>query len=193
VNNNYKNADINQLIQSYINALTNIVSMERAKYAANVSEQTVLNELNNLDKSNGLYVRADDISQEIGQRVLKESVNAHLTKVQSEQIVSTAQAEVTRLEEETKKEFLGKKVQISIKDKKLDVVDQVLIDKSSGQYRVSKFTAKSIKGTIENISYADNLLVIKPAIISRMIVPNRVLVHVYVINLENMTPNILVK
>ena len=185
--------DNSDLIQCYINALTNLVSMERAKYAADVSEQTVLNELSNLNRSNGIYVRADDISEEAGQRVLKESVNAHLTKVQSEQIVSAAQAEVARLEEETKKKFVGKKVQISVRDKNLDVVDQVLVDKNTGQYRVSKFTAKSIKGTIENISFADNLLVLKPTLKSRMIVPNRLLVHVYVINLEDMTPNIVIK
>jgi hypothetical protein len=188
-----KIVDYAELIQSYINALTNLVSMEQAKYAAEVSEQTILQGLNSIEKNNGLYLTPDDISTDIGERVVKDSVNAHLTKVQSEQIIDAVQNEVTRLEDETKKIYIGKKVTITIQNPKSDIVDAVMLDKITNEYRISKYNAKKIKGTIENISFHDNLLVIKPTLTARFIVPNRILIHIYVINLETMTPNIKIQ
>jgi hypothetical protein len=179
-----------ELIQSYINAITNLVSVERAKYAADASEQAIMQELGNLDRNNGLYVTSRDITPEIGEKVIKESVNAHLTKIQSEQIIQAASEEVARLEYEIKKVFVGKRVTVIVNSHNLDVVDQIMLDKHSNQYRVSKYTARKIKGTIENISFKDNLLSIKPTFKARMIVPNRILVNVYVLDIQNMTPNI---
>jgi hypothetical protein len=167
--------------------------MEQAKYAAEISEQTILQGLNNLEKNNGLYLTPDDISSDIGERVVKDSVNAHLAKVQSNQIVQAAQNEVTRLEDETKKIYIGKKVTITVLDPKSDVVDAVMLDKKTNEYRISKYNAKKIKGTIENVSFHDNLLVIKPTLTAQFIVPNRILIHIYVINLEAMTPDIKIQ
>lgn len=190
---NINKPDFSELLQDYVSALTNLVSIERAKYAADASEEVILRELNSLNRNNGVYVTPGDITPEAGDRILKESVSAHLTKVQSEQVVSAAEQEVTRLESEAKKQFLGKKVTVLVNDPKLNVVDQVLIDKNTNNYRVSKFTAKKIKGTIEKISFRDNLLVLKPTFKARVIVPNRVLVHVYVVNIEDMAPNITIQ
>lgn len=187
------NVDSTELLQNYVSALTNLVSIERAKYAADASEQVILRELSSLNRNNGVYVTPGDITQEAGDRIIKESVSAHLTKVQSEQIVQAASDEVERLEGETKKKFLGRKITVLVNDANLDIVDQVLINKKTNDYRVSKYTAKKIKGTIENISFKDNLLVIKPTFSARLIVPNRILVNIYVINLEDMTANISVQ
>ena len=182
-----KNPD---LIQSYINALTNLVSMDRAKYAAKQSEQDLMQGLGSLGVSNGIYLTSDDIPAEFGDKVVRDSVNAHLVKIQSEQISQATIAEVSRAELEANKLYIGKKIQITIDDRESDVVDAVYLDSNSSNYRVSKYNAKKIKGTIEEISFKNNLLVIKPTLAARLIVPSRVFIHVYVINLDLMKPNI---
>lgn len=181
------------LLQSYINALANLISMERAKIAAKQSEEVVMQNLSGLGTSNGVFVTGNDIPPELGEKVVKDSVSAHLTKIQSEQITQATLSEVAYSEAQLKKQYLGKKVIINIVDPKLDVVDAVYLDKNSPNYRISKYNAKSIKGTIEDISFEHNLLVIKPSYSARLLVPNRVLIHVYVINIESMTPNITIK
>jgi hypothetical protein len=190
VNDLQKNtADNNELVQCYINALINLVAMERAKFAANQSEETVMSNLNSLGASNGIYITPADIPQNIADRVVGASVNAHLTKLQSEQIAKATKSEVAYSETETKNKYINKKVTITRLIKNNDSIEAVLVDKL-GNYRVSNYTGNKITGTITDISFEKNVIVIKPTKLSRLITPNRIQFHAYVINLDTMQPNI---
>jgi hypothetical protein len=180
----------NELIQSYINALANLVAMERAKNVAIESEAGVLSNLSNLGASNGVFTTPDDIPQNMAENVVKASVNAHLTRVQSQQIAQAAHYEITQSEANIKNTYLSKKIMVQLKDKNADIVDAVLVDNQTGEYRVTKYNATKIKGTIQDVSLENNLLVIKPTKMASLITPNRIFIHVYVIDMQTMTPNI---
>jgi hypothetical protein len=179
-----------ELIQRYIDALTNLITMERAKITASRTESDLLEHLDSLGTQNGVYLTPEEIPAVQGESLLKESFNAHLTKVQSEQIAQKSKAEVARLNEQTKKEFIGKKIIVDVIYNDSNPIDGVYINKQTGQYRVSKFKTKRIKGTVLDIIFENNLLVIKPNLTARTLTPNRIFIHVYVINLDNMSPNV---
>jgi hypothetical protein len=179
-----------ELINRYIDALTNLITMERAKITAARTEIDFMQHMGNLGTTNGIYLTTEQIPVSQGELLLKESFNAHLTKVQSEQIAQKSQAEVSRLNELTKKEYIGKKITIDIINKNSKPFDGVYLNKNTGQFRISEYTAKRIKGTIYDVVFGNNLLVVKPNITSRVITPNRVFVHVYVLDLETMNPNV---
>ncbi len=180
------------LIQKYINALTTLITTERAKIAAEQTENRFLGQMESLGARNGVYLTPDEIPAEQGEHLLKESFNAHLTKVQSEQIISKSESEVARLQEQARKEYIDKRVTIEVLENGSKPLDAVYLDKRSGQYRISEYTAKKFKGTIQDISFENNLLVIKPSLAARTLTPNRVFIQVYVLDLETMTPNVAV-
>lgn len=179
-----------ELIQAFVGGLSNLIAVERAKYVARKTEEGVVQGLNSIYAHNGIFVTPEDITEELGEQMVKDSVNAHLTKVQSEQISQVTKQEISNLESQVKQKYIGTKIKITVNNPKSDVVDAVLIDSRTSEYRVTRYNAKNIKGTIEDISFENNLLVIKPTLTARLIVPNRIQIHVYVIDLETMVPNI---
>jgi hypothetical protein len=182
----------NGLIDSYIDAIRNILTMQNATYIAENYEKNVVNDLNNLGARNGVYITKEDIPNDRGEQFVKDSVNAHLSKIQSEQIKNATNIEIDRIKSLALQNYKGKKITINKIDPKLDVFDAVYIDSQTGNYRVSKFTSKSVKGTVEDINYNNNLLVIKPSYLYRKLVPNRILIHVYVLDIDTLQPNVLV-
>lgn len=181
------------LLQSYINAISNIVTMQTANFLAEDYEKEIVNNLGSLNTRNGVFITTSDIPDGRAEKFVKDSVNAHLAKVQSNQIKSVTVQEIERLKTDTLRRFKGKKINIIKINSKSDIFDAVYLDSETGGYRISKYTAKSIKGTVEDISYEDNLLVIKPSYFSRILAPNRILIHVYVLDIQTMEPNINVK
>jgi hypothetical protein len=179
-----------ELVQNFLSAIGNLVSVERAKIIASQTEQQVIEGLDAIQTSNGLYLTPQDIPQSVAGRVVHDSVNAHLTKVQSEQLAQVALSEVSRLELETKQKFLHKKVIITVNKDCKDAVDAVLDDKNTGEIRVTPYNGKKIKGTIEDLSFENNVIIIKPTLTAKFITPNRHFFHVYVINTQTMTANI---
>lgn len=181
------------LVQLFVNSLTNLTSMYKAKHIAESKETDLYSSLNSINPNNGVFISSEDISPDISDQFVKQSVDAHLSKVQSEQISHATLNEIKFLESETKYTYIGRRVIIKILDKNSDVVDAVMFDKSTNQYRVSKYNSKIIKGKIQDISFENNLLIIKPSFIARSIVPNRVFIHIYVLNLEEMKPSISIQ
>jgi hypothetical protein len=174
------------LTQIYLDAVTNYIMMLRATNLANQTEQQAVDNLRNLNVSNGAYITANDIPREVGNKFAVDSANAQLSKIQAEQITESTKQVIGQQEEEAKKNFIGRKVIVKKIDPKADVFDAVLLDKKSGQYRVSKYNTKSTKGKIVDINLAKNLLVIKPTYTARLINPNRVFINTYVIDTNNM-------
>jgi len=178
------------LVQRYLNALTNLVTMERAKIIANNSEQDVLQQINSMGASNGIFTSGSDIPDSNGNQLVKDSINSQLMRVQSVQIAQKTTSEVGFSEQETKKLFVGKKVVITKLRSDKGIFSAVMVDSSTGKYRLSPFTASRVKGTINDISFENNLLVIRPSFFARKLVPNRLFIDVQVLDLETMAPNI---
>ncbi len=182
-----------ELIQRYISALTNLITMEKAKSIAEQKESQFLEQINSLGARNGVYLTSEEIPSNQGETLLKESFNAHLTKVQSEQIINKTEMEVQHLLQTTKQEYVGKKISIEVVNHISNPIDAVYLDKKMNQYRVSEYKVKKLKGTIQDISFDNNLLVIAPTYSAKLLTPNRTLIYVYVVDIQTMNANITIK
>lgn len=181
------------LVQLYIDALTNIITSMRAKNAANLSEEELLQNLRSLGTRNGVYMTPDQIPQDQVDGFVKESVNAHLTKVQSQQLEQTTSGIVSQSEQEAKTKYVGRKVVVTKINTKSDVFDAVYADQQyQGGFRISKYTGKQVKGKIRDIVFDKNLLVVEPSFLAKKLTPNRLFIHAYVVNLDDMTPDVTI-
>ena len=172
----------NPLSQLFLDSVTSIVMMQRAKLVAEKSEAESISNLANLSAGNGAYITTNDIPKEVGEKFVKDSANAHLSKIQSEQISGATNSLIEQNETEAKKKYIGKNIYVSRIDTGADVFDAVLVDKNTGQYRVSKYNGKNVRGKIKDISLANNLIVIKPTLSARILTPNRLAINAYVVD-----------
>jgi hypothetical protein len=172
----------NPLSQLFLDSVTSIVMMQRAKLVAENSEAESINNLANLSAGNGAYITTNDMPKEVGEKFVKDSANAHLSKIQSEQISGATNSMIEQNELEAKKKYIGKKIYVSRIDAGTDVFDAVLVDKNTGQYRVSKYNGQNVRGKIKDISLANNLIVIKPTLSARILTPNRLAINAYVVD-----------
>jgi len=181
-----------ELIQAYVSGVGNIITMNRAKISADQTEAKLYDRLGNLGASNGVYITSSDIPLEAGEQFVKDSVNAHLSKIQAQQISNATIDEVATLEQATKKRFIGRKVTISRPSKNIDVIDAVMVDSKTGEYRTSKSTAKKVSGYIQDVSFENNLLILKPTFIASKLTPNRLAYQIYMLEIPTLSANVAI-
>ncbi len=182
-----------ELIDYFSDAASSISAMSQAQNIAEVYESSVVNNLNNIGANNGVYITPSDIPLEQGEQFIRDSANAHLTKVQASQITQKTHQTIANLEIDAKSKFLGNKTMITKINSKSACFEAVIYDEKIRDYRVSKYSSRSVKGRIHDLSLENNLLVIKPNYTARLINPNRQLIYVYVINYEKNEPEIVIK
>lgn len=182
--------DSNQIIQIYVYALTNYVTLMNAKATVNYSEKMLVENIQRFggDKH---YTSANDIPQEVLNLIAKESINVHLGKAQSNQIDESVENEIYQLQKQAEENFLNRKVVINKLDKKS--IEACYYDPQTGDVRFSIYKPKSIKGKIKSIALVDNTLFIEPGYLARKLNPNRIIFRVQVLNPKDMKPNISIE
>lgn len=176
------------LVADFQSAFANLVTMETAKYAAEQSEQATMQTLQTAGANNGIYVTPHDIPANAQEVLVRSSLDAHIKKVQAQQIASYTAAQISQLEIDDIAKYQGKKVQITVRDLEIGAVESYWYDQKTGQESRGVIKAKTIKGTIEELSFKKNLLVIKPLLASRILLSARKYFLVSVINPETLAP-----
>ncbi|HUP26176.1 MAG TPA: hypothetical protein VM124_00840 [Candidatus Limnocylindrales bacterium] len=177
------------LIADFQSAIANLVTAETAKYAAEQSEQATMQTLETVSaQNNGVYVTPRDIPQVSQEALVKSSLDAHIKKVQAEQITSYTAVQISQLEAEDKQKYIGKKMQVIVLDKDIGAIQSYWHDNQTGQSSQGLVKANAIKGVLEDMSFDKNLLIIKPLLASRLLLSARKYFLVSVVNPQTLQP-----
>lgn len=181
------------LVSEFQSAMVNLSTAYVAEAEAQHSEVDIENTLKYAMPNNGVFLTPGDITPEAADRLVKTSVDAHLKKVQAEQIKAYAASQVSQQQMDAEQKYKGRKVQITTIGDSKDVFIPLWLDKNTGGLREGTFKGKTIAGTIEELALENNLLVIKPNLMWRTIQPDRKFFLVVVINMQTLTPNVKIK
>lgn len=181
------------LVADFQSALVNLVTMDVATQEAERSEANVTNALQYSGAGNGVFTTPGDISPVAAQSIAKSSVDAHLKKVQAAQITNFTAAQVTQMQAEGLKKYQGRKVRIARVGDSKDVFIPLWADKYSGQMRQGTYNGKVVTGTIQDLSFEKNVIVVKPTLVAQAFAPGRKFFMVQVINMKTLAPDVTIQ
>lgn len=184
--------DGNLLVSNFLAAVTNIVTAKTAEIAAKRSEQDTLLTIESLNTANGLYVTPEDIPTDIKDRLVRESLDAHLKKAQSEQISHAAIGQMKLLEQQTIKEFQGKKVIVRVLDHSARPLEGVWYDPKANKFTSQVMKTTQVRGIIKEIRLNQNVLILIPTITTRLMWPKQQNFVVYVVNPNTLQPAVTI-
>lgn len=167
------------LVADYQSAFVGLTTAQYAQAEAHRSEEAIVSELQSLSSQS--YLNPGGISPVRQNDIGRASVNAHVMKVQADQLRQMSQQQLVALQEQISSDYIGKKVLITPFEASESPFDTVWFNSETG-YRSNPNTKKSIKGTIAEVSLDKNLLVIKPTVFPRMINSELSAYFVYVID-----------
>lgn len=174
------------LVADYVSAITNLTTAETAKYVADKSEQDTISTI--ASASQGQFVMPQYIPPADQESLVRSSLDAHIKKVQAEQLTSFTWNQIVQMETDDKQKYVGRKVQVTILDPVNKPVESYWYNSGTGQYTSGYIKSGSVKGIIEDISIAKNMIILRPTLASRVILPNRKYYAVYVVNPQTLQP-----
>lgn len=178
-----------QLVAAYQSALTNRSTAYTAQQEAKLSEQRAINYISETPANNNpVFVTPTDIPQNMQDTLAKASLDAHMKKVQADQIAHTTNSELYNLEQQSKRKYISRRVQITILEPNQHPAESYWQNSKTGKVTTGQINSKKIKGTIEDIVLSKNLLILAPTKIARIFNPERKLIAIYVINPETFAP-----
>lgn len=149
------------------------------------SETELMQRLN--EASRGSLLNPSNL-QAVGQDyVVRASLDAHIKKVQAEQLQSMTSTQISQLIMEDQLAYRGKRVRITVLDNDFEPFDAVWFDRQSG-YRTSTYRKRTIEGKIEEVGIEKNMLVIKPKRLMQLLAGNLQYYIAYVINPDTLQP-----
>jgi hypothetical protein len=147
------------LVNDFQTALVSIATSQVAQSEAQRSENAMVEHLRSL--SGGYYLQPGALVSDSRDAVSHASLDAHIKKVQAEQIQHMNAEQLQALQVRAHTDFLGRKVRINVLNNATSPVESVWFDQMNG-YRNSTNKRKVIVGVIEDILLDRNALVIKP-------------------------------
>lgn len=178
-----------QLVADFHSAILNLVTMDAAQAEAKRSEAGVTEALQYATNAgNGVYITPGDIAPDTADYLVKNSLDAHLKKVQAEQIQSFTLAQVEKLQADTLDKYKGRKVRVTRIDDTEDTFVPLWEDSQTGELKRGKYTGKAIVGAVEDLSFEQNTLVLRPTLSARTINPGRRYFLVAVISMQTLAP-----
>lgn len=175
------------LIEQFRSAMMTLATVDQAKHIAKQSEQETLSSLASLPSQNS-YVTPNDIPTELEAAVAQSSLNAHLQKVQSEQMAVQGSAFVSQMEADVLKTYKGRKVRVSVLEPKLEPVEAYGYDGQSGHYYLTKARPRSFSGVIEDVRLDSNMLVLRPSMLKQLFSGKIAYYIVFAINPQTLQP-----
>lgn len=183
-----------QLVADFHSAILNLVTMDVAQAEAKRSEADVTEALQYATNAqNGVYITPGDIAPGTADYLIKNSLDAHLKKVQAEQIQTFTLSQVEKIQTETLQKYKGRKVRVTRIDDSEDVFVPLWADNQADELKRGKYTGKSIVGVVEDLSFEQNTLVLKPTLSARTINPGRKYFLVAVISLQTLEPTVKIE
>lgn len=176
-----------RLVADYQSVLLTVATAEAAAHEAERSETELMQQL--AGASRGMYLNPVALNDATGDYMVRASLDAHIKKVQAEQLQSMSVTQVSSVIAEDKTGYVGRRVRITSLDEGFQPFDAVWFDQRTG-YRTSPFKKRSIEGVIEEIELEKNLLVIKPKRLLRVINNNLQYYLIYPINPQTIRPSV---
>lgn len=174
----------------YQNAFVSAATAEYAKQSAAQSENNLLNQLSYW--SGGSYLNPSNIDSNIQQDVSRASLDAHVKKVQAQQLESLSLVQLDALIREDNASYKGKKVTIEVLEANATPFDAVWFNPHTG-YRSNTIRKKRVTGIIQEVALDKNVLVLKPKLLPRLINQEFQAYFVYIISPETAQPMVKVQ
>ena len=184
---NQQNTNIlgQQLISDFQTVFMSKMTASAAKQAAKQSEDVVMQELTSA--SAGSYLNPANISEAEGDYVVRASIDAHIKKVQAEQLSNLTAQQVQSIIIKDTTDFVGRKVRILAISKDYRPFDGYWFDNKNGS-RSNELRKPSVEGKITEIDFEKNLIVIKPNRLATLLNSSLKNYVVYVINPKTLLP-----
>lgn len=174
-----------QLVSYFQSVFFNLANMEVSRQEANASEQRAVSELQYFGGANVLNPK--NIPVDSSAEIAKSSIDAHIKKVQAEQIEHLSKVQLESANDEASTQYVGRKVSVKIHNKESGIVESVWFNPNKG-YTTCEVKTNAIKGRIKEILLDKNALVVEPSLTSRLIDPGRKFYVVYIINPHTFEP-----
>lgn len=174
-----------QLVADFQSALLSITTKEVAQYEAHRSEAELLQSLG--ASSHGNYLNPSNLDSQTESNAARASLDAHIKKVQAEQIKSLSENQIQTTINDDNKAYKGKKVRITLIDKTYQPFETLWFDNQRG-YRNFIFKKNSVEGSIEELMFEKNAMLIKPKMLRRLVSNDLKYFIVYVINPDTGEP-----
>ena len=171
------------LVADFQTVMVSASTIQAAQYEATRSENELLGHLEAI--SAGTYLNPGAINDQ--DDVTRASLDAHIKKVQAEQLDSINTAQLRALADKDQADYTGRKVRITVLKPILKPVETIWFDESSG-YRTGGSKKTTITGTIEAVLLDKNFLLIRPGAASRFINSNLKNYVIHIIDPETCRP-----
>ena len=173
-----------QLLADYQAAFVNRATASVAKAEAERSESMVLDQLASV--SAGGYLQPGNLNQAWQTGVTRESIDAHIKKIQAKQLESMSAAQLQAAIEQDKA-YHNHKVRVTVLHPETKPLEAVWFNRQNG-YQNGSYNRMVITGAIEEVLLDRNALVIKPTFVSRTFIPSLHFYVAYIINPDTMEP-----
>lgn len=179
-----------QLVADFQSTMLALATSDAAQREAIRSEQELLSNL--AASSGGNYLNPNNVGSISNDAVAKASLDTHIKKVQAEQIKSLSASQYKATVEDDNKAYIGKKIRITSLSKDYKPFESMWFDPKTG-YKSYEFNKNSIEGSIEELLFDKNALLIKPKMMRRLFVNDMKFFIVYVINPSTLEPAVDIK
>lgn len=173
------------LVADFKTAVANLTTMHTAQFLAKQSEQAVLGVIGEAAR---MVTTPNGQNNVVNQETIQQSLDAHVKKVQAEQIASVALRDTTEHELIDSQQYKGKKVIVTAIHGFDTPFEAAWLNEQTGEYKVNSYRTKSIRGTIDDLSLSKNIIVIKPTFLSLTLTPARKYFLVHVIDIHSLEP-----
>ncbi len=184
---NHNDASVNgaQLVADFQSAMINLISTEVSAQEAKHSEEVAMGQLNYFGGEGILNPRL--IPSESNDGITRASIDAHIKKVQAEQIEHLSRIQLIEMKENNQKLYVGKRIEVKVIEPSKKPIESLWFDKYKG-YSNGVLKTKIISGEIKEVWLEKNALLLIPNLISRTINPGRKFYVVYIINPTTIQP-----
>ena len=157
----------NLLIGDYQSSQIAIATVDNLKHLANRTERAALKQLSSITSGNQVYIIPEDIPEEMRKYYTHASLNAHLQRIQANQIEVHNLEQLKSLSLEAEQKYLKHKVKVEALDKRLKPILTCLRRKGSGQEYIAPRSPRAAKGKIKVIDLQKNYMIIRPTLTAR--------------------------
>lgn len=164
-----------QLLANFQTVFVSLMTVQAARSEAQRSEQAMINHLQTIGA--GGYLQPTALLNDNQDAVSKASLDAHIKKVQADQLDDMNAYQLQELQQQTQASYANCKVQVIVRTPERQPVEIVWFDQQHG-YRSNLTKKKMITGVITEVLLDKNALVLRPTAASRLL-NNRL--HSYII------------
>ncbi len=161
--NQLSNSDAG-LIADFQTALMTLSTIEGAKAQATQAELTTLQQFAVFRQTNQPYVLPQDVPLAEHEKLTRASLDAHLQKVQSEQIEQYGADRIASIRAMANATYQGKKVRVRVLYNEIQPLHNCWRDKLTGQLYFAKNQSMSITGTLQEINLLENYIRLAPTL-----------------------------